>query len=415
MHFESFMFDSGFDGALGAAMIDGAQRVQAGVGLGHQAGTSTLPGGVEQLSEELGREPRHIAGDQKIPVRMGSFQGSEQASDRSTVLDQIRRHGQTQMRVSLRSSDQSHISSRGANPFGGPLDQHRALDRQQRLVASHARAAAPGEDESRAGIHEKMVAMRRRENRAAFLSNKKVYICCLAIAMLAASPMRAADASASSSLLTPRADSGKLSVVRVDRRTGKLVRTISGGDSSPKLTPVAPPPAHIQELVEKSARAHNIDPLLVESVIQVESNYNHFAVSPKGAEGLMQLMPGTARMLGVSNSFDPAENIEAGVKYLRYLQSLYQDDRLALAAYNAGPKAVEKYKGTPPFPETQDYVNQVGQRYQMAKRDEAVKNAAQPAAPAPPEEVQAPAEEQRPQVERIIDLNARPVPRIAQE
>ncbi|MDP9114286.1 MAG: lytic transglycosylase domain-containing protein [Acidobacteriota bacterium] len=233
--------------------------------------------------------------------------------------------------------------------------------------------------------------------------------------MLAASPMRAADASATSSLLTPRADAGKLSVVRIDRRTGKLIRSVSGGDSGVKPMAVAPPPAHIQELVEKSARQHNIDPLLVQSVIQVESNYNHFAVSPKGAEGLMQLMPGTARMLGVSNSFDPAENIEAGVKYLRYLQSLYQDDRLALAAYNAGPNAVAKYKGTPPFPETQDYVNQVGQRYQMAKHDEAVKNALQPPAPAAPEEMQSPIEEQRPEVERIINLNARPVPRIAQE
>ncbi len=158
-------------------------------------------------------------------------------------------------------------------------------------------------------------------------------------------------------------------MVRVDRRTGKLVRTVSGGDSSRSWRPVAPPPAQIQQLVEKSARAHNVDPLLVQSVIQVESNYNHFAVSPKGAEGLMQLMPGTARMLGVSNSFDPAENIEAGVKYLRYLQNVYQDDRLALAAYNAGPKAVDKYKGAPPYAETQDYVNQVGQRYQTAKRD----------------------------------------------
>ncbi len=386
MHFESFVFDSGRHGALGLAMVDGAQGMQAGIGLGHQTGPSTLAGGVEQFAQELGRDPRHIASDQKIPLRTADLQGSEQASDRSTVFNQIRRHRQPQMRVALGSADQSHTTSRGADPFGHALDQQRPFDRQQRLVATHARAAAAGEDESRAGLHEKMVAMRRRENRAAFLSNKKVYICCLAIAMLAASPMRAADASAPSSLLTPRADTGKLSVVRVDRRTGKLVRTISGGESSLKLTPVAPPPAHIQELVEKSARAHNIDPLLVQSVIQVESNYNHFAVSPKGAEGLMQLMPGTARMLGVSNSFDPAENIEAGVKYLRYLQSLYQDDRLALAAYNAGPKAVDKYKGTPPFPETQDYVNQVGQRYQMAKRDEAVKNAAQPAALAPPEE-----------------------------
>jgi hypothetical protein len=259
--------------------------------------------------------------------------------------------------------------------------------------------------------------MRRRENRAALLSNKKVYICCLAIAMLAASPMRAAEPSATSSLLTPRADSGKVSVVRVDRRTGKLVRTISGGDSRPHLTPVAPPPAHIQQLVEKSARAHSVDPLLVQSVIQVESNYNHFAVSPKGAEGLMQLMPGTARMLGVSNSFDPAENIEAGVKYLHYLQSVYQDDRLALAAYNAGPKAVDKYKGTPPFPETQDYVNQVGQRYQTAKREEAAKNAAQAAPAAEPAAVEPaqPLEEQPLKVERFIDLNGRQVLRTAQE
>jgi len=198
----------------------------------------------------------------------------------------------------------------------------------------------------------------------------------------------------------------------VDKRTGKLVRSAA---PAPAPKPAQKPKPEIAAMVNQAAKAHDVDPLLVESIIQVESNFNPYAISSKGAEGLMQLMPPTARMLGVSNSFDPAENIEAGVKYLHYLQSVYQDDRLALAAYNAGPKAVDKYKGTPPFPETQDYVNQVGQRYQMAKHDEAVKNAAQPAPPAPVEEVQAPAEEQRPKVERIIDLNARPVPKTAQE
>jgi membrane-bound lytic murein transglycosylase MltF len=233
--------------------------------------------------------------------------------------------------------------------------------------------------------------------------------------MLAASPMCAAD-SATSSLLSPAADAGKVSVVRVDRRTGKLVRTVSGGDSRPKLATIAPPPAQIQQLVEKSAKAHNVDPLLVQSVIQVESNYNHYAVSPKGAEGLMQLMPGTARMLGVSNSFDPAENIEAGVKYLRYLQSVYQDDRLALAAYNAGPKAVDRYKGAPPYAETQDYVNQVGQRYRTAKEVEAAaKNAAQAAAATGATEIERPAEEQHPKLEQSIDQNGRLVLRTAQE
>jgi len=233
--------------------------------------------------------------------------------------------------------------------------------------------------------------------------------------MLAASSMRAADSTGTSSLLTPAADSGKVSVVRVDRRTGKLVRSVSGGDTRLRMAPFAPAPAHIQQLVEESARAHHVDPLLVQSVIQVESNYNHYAVSPKGAEGLMQLMPGTARMLGVSNSFDPAQNIEAGVKYLRYLQSLYQDDRLALAAYNAGPKAVDRYKGAPPYPETQDYVNQVGQRYQTAKHDEAVKKAAQPAVPAPAGDGGTPAEVTHPRLEQSIDPNGRLVLKTAQE
>jgi soluble lytic murein transglycosylase-like protein len=246
-----------------------------------------------------------------------------------------------------------------------------------------------------------------------------VYICSLAFAMLAASPMRAADPP-TSSLLTPAADAGKVSVVRVDRRTGKLVRTISGGSSRPAAIALPPPPAQIQQLVEKSAKAHNVDPLLVQSVIQVESNYNHYAVSPKGAEGLMQLLPGTARMLGVSNSFDPAENIEAGVKYLRYLQNVYQDDRLALAAYNAGPKAVDRYKGAPPYAETQDYVNQVGQRYQTAKqmeaaRMEAEKAAAQRAGAGDATEAAGPAEEQHPKLEQSIDQDGRLVLRTAQE
>jgi soluble lytic murein transglycosylase-like protein len=133
-------------------------------------------------------------------------------------------------------------------------------------------------------------------------------------------------------------------------------------------------------LVDESSRAHGVDPKLVHSVIQVESNYDPHAVSPKGAEGLMQLTPPTARMLGVSNTFDPGENIEAGVKYLKYLQDLYKDDRLALAAYNAGPGAVGKYKTVPPYPETRKYVEKVGQKYDEAKAGAAGRAASQPEA-----------------------------------
>ena len=203
--------------------------------------------------------------------------------------------------------------------------------------------------------------------------NKIVYICLLTALLfefaMHTSPMRAAELSAASSLLTqPRNDAAKVSprvsVVRVDRTTGKLLRTQTAPVVHAQIAHWQDAPAPIQDLVDKTARAHGVDPVLVHSVIQVESGYNKHAVSPKGAEGLMQLMPGTARTLGVGNSFDPVQNIEAGVKYLKYLQDLYQDDRLALAAYNAGPKAVEKYKGTiPPYAETESYVEQVGARY----------------------------------------------------
>ena len=126
----------------------------------------------------------------------------------------------------------------------------------------------------------------------------------------------------------------------------------------------------VPDLVEAAARKYDLDPLLVHSVIQVESAYNPYAVSPKGARGLMQLMPGTARRFGVSNSFDPAENIEGGVRYLKYLTTLFpHDPRLAIAAYNAGEGAVWKYNyQIPPYRETEHYVYKVAQKYGQAKR-----------------------------------------------
>jgi hypothetical protein len=113
-------------------------------------------------------------------------------------------------------------------------------------------------------------------------------------------------------------------------------------------------------LIAEHASMHRVRPDLVRAVIQAESAFNPTARSIKGAMGLMQLMPATAVAYGVSNAFDPAENIRAGVAYLRGLLDRYsQNEELALAAYNAGPTAVEKYGAVPPYRETRDYVSKI--------------------------------------------------------
>lgn len=157
-----------------------------------------------------------------------------------------------------------------------------------------------------------------------------------------------------------QAAGGKVSVVRADPRTGRLVRTVLR--SRPSLA-VSTPPAALSETVDRIAEQNQVSPQLVHSVIQVESNYDPDAISAKGAQGLMQLIPSTARRFGVANVFDPAQNIEGGARYLKYLLGLYKgDEALALAAYNAGEGAVSRYGGVPPYPETQDYVARVRRR-----------------------------------------------------
>ena len=120
----------------------------------------------------------------------------------------------------------------------------------------------------------------------------------------------------------------------------------------------------VDAAIQQSASRHNVDPNLVRAVIKVESNFNPNAVSRKGAMGLMQLMPETARSLNVNNPFDPQQNIDAGVRQLKQLMQNYGGDvRLTLAAYNAGPRAVARSAGVPHFSETRNYVKRITQLY----------------------------------------------------
>jgi soluble lytic murein transglycosylase-like protein len=123
----------------------------------------------------------------------------------------------------------------------------------------------------------------------------------------------------------------------------------------------------VKAWIKKISAQYGLDPCLVQALIEVESGGDCAAVSPKGARGLMQIMPGTACDLKLADPMDPAANIDAGSRYLREQLKVFGDVRLALAAYNAGPDAVRKFAGIPPFPETERYVAKVSNRFIQLK------------------------------------------------
>ncbi len=172
---------------------------------------------------------------------------------------------------------------------------------------------------------------------------------------------------------------------RSELRDGGITRLYTVGDDfvdvptaqiasfETRELPPDPPPVPatltVPQLVDLASDKHQVDADFIRSVIRAESNFNLRAVSPKGAQGLMQLMPQTALQLGVPDPFEPGANIDAGTRYLRELLLQYHGDAAkALAAYNAGPQRVEQYHGVPPYRETRAYVRRVINDYNRSKK-----------------------------------------------
>jgi hypothetical protein len=169
----------------------------------------------------------------------------------------------------------------------------------------------------------------------------------------------------------------RLPATTTDSKPPLLAKYARNGAPTASLFPRSSP-LNLDEVVNSASGRYRLDPDLVNSVIRAESGFNVRAVSPKGAQGLMQLMPGTASQLGVPNAFDPEANVEGGTKYLRELLERYNFDLVkALAAYNAGPQRVEQFGGVPPYYETRVYVARVVKDFNKKKAAQGKANASQ--------------------------------------
>jgi soluble lytic murein transglycosylase len=194
---------------------------------------------------------------------------------------------------------------------------------------------------------------------------------------------------ANAEILVMQGSNGRLLITNRGERGGYKVlsrhREFFGSSGMGARASVGGDPARYEEMVRLAAREFSLEPSLIKAVIRAESNFDPMAISPKGAIGLMQLMPDTARMHEVRNAFDPTENINGGVRHLRYLMDRYAGDLdLVLSAYNAGTKPVDSARGIPRIAETEEYVRRVRRFHGSYRKDEARAGVPQSDAPAVP-------------------------------
>lgn len=342
----------------------------------------------DKFLKESGVHQGRIARNHQSPFRTRFPQRAGKPAERPRAREGVREHA---MALELRAilPQQPGLPAEGPQHVAEMCKEGALVPGQQRLIPPHPGACSPNQNVTK-GHANRMVTLDLQQmdlGNSQFAvkvrTNKLLRICLILMSMFALSqfPLCAAGSSVPSSpesLRSPErtpTPKRRVSTVLVNAETGRLVRVPAGTllrKSSPatqtairaareaaKQTAVLQP-AEIHNLIDKTARKHGVDPKLVHSVVRVESNYEQKAISPKGALGLMQLIPATAARYGVENPFDASQNIDGGVRYLKFLTDRYQGDlQLALAAYNAGEGAVQRHGGVPPYRETREYVTKV--------------------------------------------------------
>ena len=340
-----------------------------------------------QSLKQLSAHARHIARGKQVPLAcIFREQSRLHSGERATALRHVRNHRQSRFGVNFGLSHQTNRTGYPGNLAGHMQGKRASAEGEQRFIAAHSQALASHQHEARRAPvkHLEMVPFEYVIQR-------------LLPALLAALALpfaMKAEAVATRTTI----------IVKADAHTGRLVRSVV---VSPKilsvvepasLTTVAPAASSpkgpitaetLTDMIDQIAERNQVEPSLVHSVIKAESNYNPAALSPKGAQGLMQLIPSTARRFGVSNSYNVQENVEGGVKYLKFLIDLYHNDyKKVIAAYNAGEGAVAKYGGIPPYSETITYVYRVAKNLKTARQYAEIRAADRKLAPPPPAPVQ---------------------------
>ena len=341
---------------MAAPVVNGAKGFHVAIGILRE---STVAVRDEKGFKRYFIKSGHVTRNNEVPFRSGRRKSGFDTGQRTRSGESIGDHGESQYAVFRGIADKRNRAADSRNFFCSLHCERAAVNLEKSFVSAHAAAATAGEYPAR--------SLRIRQSIRMVALNIPLRICFI---LMLAMPAFAAHITIT---------------VHADVKSGKLERT------STVPAPVAQsiPPESMNSLIDRIAQEEGVETPLVHSVIKTESNYNPAARSLKGAQGMMQLIPSTAKRFGVINAFDVTENIQGGVRYLRFLLNYYHDDYVkAIAAYNAGEGAVDRYKGIPPYAETQNYVVRVAKNLKAAravKTAELKKLAAvEPVATAPP-------------------------------